>query len=168
VRIRSLSQVGMTVKDLRRSIDFYWDNLGLPVVAVMELPSFVIKEVYGVTEARVKVALLRCGWGSFIELFEFTPAQKAAGTGPGGPALTHVALDVPNVDRIYRKLSAKGVKFLGPPTVEKGSHLAFLRDPDGHLVELIDMGPLYWVNKLLGGIVGRINMVTKFRDRDKL
>jgi catechol 2,3-dioxygenase-like lactoylglutathione lyase family enzyme len=158
----------MTVKDLRRSIDFYWNNLGLPVVAVMELPSFVIKEVYGVEKTRVKVALLRCGWGSFIELFEFTPAKKGADVGHSRPCITHVALDVPSVDRIFKRLVAKGVKFLAPPMREKGSHYVFIKDPDGHLVELIDMGILYWVNKLFGGIVGRINMVTKFRDRNKL
>ena len=168
MRVKSLSQVGMTVKDLKTSIDFYWGHFRLPVVAVMELPSFVIKEIYGAEKTRVKVALLRCGWGSFIELFEFTPADKTPQGKRTRPGLTHLTLDVSSVDRVFLELTAKGVKFLAPPMKEKGSHFVFLKDPDGHLIELIDMGILYYVNKLFGGIVGRINMKTRFRDRSNL
>lgn len=168
MRVQTLSQVGMTVSSLKRSVEFYWGNFGLPVVASLELPSTVIKEIYGLENTKVKIAMLRCGWGNFIELFEFTPAEKGKDVKWNCPGLTHLALEVPNVHKAYKQLSAKGLKFLAPPMVEKGNTFAFVKDPDGHLVELTDLGFLYYVNKFLGGIVGRINMATKFRNLNNL
>lgn len=168
MRVKSLSQVGMTVKSLRRSIDFYWGHFRLPVVAVMERPSAVIREIYEYPDTTVKIALLRCGWGSFIELFEFSPSESGREAGHNRPGFTHLTLDVGNVDRAFRQLTAKGVKFLGSPVHEKGAHFVFLKDPDGHLIELIDMGVLYYLNKFFGRFVGWINMATRFRDRDRI
>jgi catechol 2,3-dioxygenase-like lactoylglutathione lyase family enzyme len=168
VRVKSLSQVGMTVKSLGRSIDFYWGHFRLPVIAVMERPSGVIREVYGLKDPTVKMAILRCGWGSFIELFEFVPPEADQKAVPNRPGFTHLTLDVGNVDRAYRQLTAGGVKFLGPPVHEKGANFVFLKDPDGHLVELIDMGVLYYFNKFFGKFVGWINMATRFRNRARI
>jgi catechol 2,3-dioxygenase-like lactoylglutathione lyase family enzyme len=166
VRAKSLSQVGMTVKSLKTSVDFYWGHFRLPVIEVMERPSGVIREVYGPKDPTVKMAILRCGKGCFIELFEFVPSRETGEAVQNRPGFTHLALDVGNVDRAYRRLTAKGVKFLGPPVHEKGARFVFLKDPDGHLVELIDMGVLYYLNRFLGGFVGWINMATRFRNRD--
>jgi catechol 2,3-dioxygenase-like lactoylglutathione lyase family enzyme len=168
VRAKSLSQIGMTVNSLKTSIDFYWGHFGLPVVEVMERPSGVIKEVYGDGDTVVKVALIRCGWGSFIELFEFVPSNKTREAVQTRPGFTHLTLDVGNVDRAYRELTGKGVKFLGPPVHEKGASFVFLKDPDGYLVELIDMGILYYLNKFFGKFVGWVNMATRFKDRDRI
>jgi catechol 2,3-dioxygenase-like lactoylglutathione lyase family enzyme len=168
VRTKALSQVGMTVGSLKTSIDFYWGHFRLPVVEVMERPSAVIREIYGLEDTTVKIALLRCGWGSFIELFEFVPPQKGREAVRSGPGFTHLTLDVGNVDRAYRELTAKGVKFLAPPVHEKGAHFVFLKDPDGHLVELIDMGILYYLNKFFGRFVGWVNMATRFRNLDRI
>ncbi len=168
MRVKSLSQVGMTVKSLKTSIDFYWGHFRLPVIEVMERPSAVIGEIYGAKDTTVKIALLRCGWGSFVELFEFVPSGKTREAARNRPGFTHLTLDVGNVDRAFKRLTAKGVKFLGPPVHEKGAHFVFLKDPDGHLVELIDMGILYYLNKFFGRFVGWINMATRFRNRDSI
>lgn len=168
MRVKTLSQVGMTVKSLKKSVDFYWTHFRLPVIAVVDLPPTVIKEIYGLEKTKVKIAMLRCGWGNFIELFEFTPSGKGVEAKWNCPGITHLALEVPNVHKAFKELTAKGVRFLAPPMVESGNTFAFLKDPDGHLVELTDLGFLYYVNKFLGGLVGRINMATKYRNRDKL
>jgi catechol 2,3-dioxygenase-like lactoylglutathione lyase family enzyme len=163
MRVKTLSQVGMTVKSLKKSVDFYWENFGLPVMAVVDLPPTVIKEIYGLEKTKVKIAMLRCGWGNFIELFEFTPSEKGKEVKWNCPDITHLALEVGNVERAFKHLTAKGVKFLAPPMKVEGNTFAFLKDPDGHLVELTNLGFLYYINKFLGGIVGRINMATKFK-----
>lgn len=165
---KSLSQVGMTVKSLNESIEFYWGTFGIPVIKVFDMPAFVIENLYGIKNAQVRMALLRCGWGSFIELFEFTPTDKTVDAKYNRPGLTHIALDVGNVKRVYKKLKTKGVEFITEPMREGKTEYIFLKDPDGHLVELIDMGFLYYANKFFGRIVGWINMMTKFRDLNKI
>ena len=168
MKVKSLSQVGMTVKSLKRSIEFYWGVLGIPVIKIFEMSSYVIEELYGLKDTKVRMAILRCGRGSFIELFEFTPSGKAIDKKDKRPGLTHIALDVGNVKRIYKKLKAKGVKFISEPMREGRTEHVFVADPDGHLVELIDMGFLYYANRFMGSIVGRINMMTKYRDLSKI
>lgn len=171
MRIKSLSQVGMTVESLTKSIEFYWGILRIPILEVMELPSYVIKELYGLEDTKVKIALMRCGWGSFIELFEFTPANKKnerVDVQWNRPGMTHIALDVGNVKKAFESLKAKGVEFISEPMVINGTDVVFLKDPDGNLVELIDMGLLYYANKFLGKFVGGINMKTKFKDLEKI
>jgi catechol 2,3-dioxygenase-like lactoylglutathione lyase family enzyme len=50
----------------------------------------------------------------------------------------HLALQVDNVDLSYQQLQAKGVQFLGKPFTYNppGYRVAFLRDPEGNILEL--------------------------------
>ncbi len=86
--------------------------------------------------------LLRLG-GSDLHLAEQGPpppdrdvALLAPGSGPAASAAVVVRVD--DCAAWYERLVADGVSFLGPPVVPSwgGETRAFLRDPDGHLVEL--------------------------------
>lgn len=53
---------------------------------------------------------------------------------PGG---TVIALQVDDVDETCQELIAKGVRiFEGPKKMSWGQTVAYLRDPDGHIIEL--------------------------------
>ena len=127
MKVRSLSQVGMTVKSLKKSIEFYWGILGIPVIKVFDMSSYVIEELYGLKDTKVRMALLRCGRGSFIELFEFTPSDKSKNKKYSQSGLTLIALDVGNVKRVYKKLKAKGAKFISEPMREGKTEYVFLK-----------------------------------------
>jgi hypothetical protein len=51
---------------------------------------------------------------------------------------------------------------LDEPAREGNTEFSFVLDPDGHLVEFIDMKLLYLANKLLGGVIGWLNMRGKY------
>ena len=61
--------------------------------------------------------------------------------------LSHLGLRVDNVDEFYNSLSARGVRFINPPAVREDAvyprpqKLCSIKDPDGNLIELIELAP---------------------------
>jgi len=86
--------------------------------------------------------------GGELALFDRRTMAAAVGAGQlpaRGPAQDGFMLifEVPSVDQAYKDISAKGVKFLTPPTNHKewGIRTAYLRDPEGNLIELMSELP---------------------------
>lgn len=164
--IRSLAQVGVTTTDFQKSLNFYSGLLGLPVLAVLDVPDDQVVDIYGLDPAKTKVtlALLRTGNGAFVELFRFTPLggghQNVVWERPG---ITHFSFNVKNLPKVIERLKAAGVNFVTPVKTNLGTDYIFLRDPDGNLVELLDMKLLYWPGQILGGLMAKMNMKTKYK-----
>lgn len=150
---------------MQRSLDFYCNVLGFPVMKVLKVEPRIVKELYGLDEnTDVKVVMVRTGWGSFLELFEFTPMEDGEEVKWNRQGITHIALDVGNVRKAHRELKAKGFEFMIDPMITEGTEWIFMKDPDGNLVELLDMGWLHYANRLLGKFVGKLNMLVRYRN----
>lgn len=119
-----LTQI-LVVSDVQRSRDWWVDVLGAELY-----------REYGGTSAVLTLA------GSWILLVTGGPptADKPTVTfAPPGDAdrVSHaLTLRVADCRAAYRTLSARGATFLTPPHDWGREIRAFLRDPDGHLVEL--------------------------------
>jgi catechol 2,3-dioxygenase-like lactoylglutathione lyase family enzyme len=165
--IRSLAQVGVTCSDFQRSLKFYGEILGLPCLAVIDVPEDQVRDIYGIDPAKNKVtlALMRTGNGGFVELFRFEPLhgehQKVVWERPG---ITHFSFNVKNLAAARKRLEAAGYKFVTPVKTNMGTDFIFLRDPDGNLIELLDMKLLYWPGQWLGGLMARMNMRGKYKE----
>ncbi|MCW4050658.1 MAG: VOC family protein [Candidatus Bathyarchaeota archaeon] len=117
----SLDHIGLYVKDLSKSLDFYKDLFGFPVV-----------NEFGSGEA--KIAVMDIGGG----LLELVQRPGSPGTPPGGN-WSHLALHVPDFDDKLAKLEGMGLE-LRKVTASNGSRLCFFKDPDGHTLELMEKG----------------------------
>ncbi len=164
--VRSLAQVGITCQNIERSLHFYNKILGLPLLEAIDVPEDQVRDIYGLQDGtKVTLFLLRTGNGGFIELFRFIPLagehQKVVWNRPG---ITHLALDVKNLPAVIKRLEKEGIKFICPVKCNLGTDFIFTRDPDGNLVELIDMKKLYWPARILGGLIAKINMKTKYKN----
>jgi catechol 2,3-dioxygenase-like lactoylglutathione lyase family enzyme len=62
--------------------------------------------------------------------------ERASGMTGGPPNEDHVAFGVPDLDRACDELRAQGVAFLVEPRAYPWGRSAYLRDPDGRLLEL--------------------------------
>jgi catechol 2,3-dioxygenase-like lactoylglutathione lyase family enzyme len=116
----------LPVKDLRRSIAFYEKKLGF-AVEMRALPDF---------------ALIRVGGprGGTIGLLAMKHAA-APGTKPMSRAQRrafHVELSTDDIDGLYRRLKARGVRFHEPPHDEPWERAMSAFDPDGHTVEFAE------------------------------
>ena len=120
--------VAITVRDMERSVGFYRDLLGFDVLGQLLL-----------NEGTFKIVYLRSG-GACVELFEFRDhdAETAVGVPDTVGGFKHVALQTDDVDAVAARLRAAGTVFTVEPTDAPGGvRLAFFRDPDGNLLELV-------------------------------
>lgn len=150
---------------MKRSLEFYCNVLGFPIIRVVEMDKKAIRELYGLDEnVQVKVVILRTGWGSFVELFEFSSLEEGIEVKWNRPGITHIALDVGNLHKTYRELKDRGFEFVIEPMKTGGPDWVFMKDPDGNLVELIDMGILHYANRFFGKLFGKLNMKFRYKD----
>lgn len=117
------------VLDLDVSIDFYCKYLGMSLIRRKDYPSgkFTLAFVgYGDEETNTVIELTH-NWEQ-KEPYEL------------GSAFGHIALGVPDIYKTCADLTEAGVDIPRPPGPMKhgGSAIAFVRDPDGYMIELIE------------------------------
>ena len=168
MKVKAMSHVGLTVSDFQRAVDWYGENFGFALIDVQEMPAEKLnsmKELYGLTDASVKFGFLRAPGGQVLEIFQFTPTAQTQPACWNKPGPTHFCLDVSNVPQWYNRLKAQGVQFCCQPQTTGGNDWVFLKDPDGNLVELIDLKALRFVIKSwLGAVVAKIFRSAKFKE----
>jgi lactoylglutathione lyase len=117
------------VLDLEKSIDFYTRLLGMNLIRRKDYESgrFTLAFVgYGDESA-----------GAVIELTHNWDQKEPYTIGSG---FGHMAIGVPDIYGTCEKLGKEGVKIPRPPGPMKhgGSVIAFIEDPDGYKIELIE------------------------------
>ena len=117
------------VKDMDKSIDFYTRLLGMKLMRKKDYPSgeFTLAFVgYGDEDSDAVIELTH-NWG------QETPYDLGTGFG-------HLAVGVPDIYGTCEALTKEGVKIPRPPGPMKhgGSVIAFIEDPDGYKIELIE------------------------------
>ena len=73
-----------------------------------------------------------------------------------------MALDVSGLKGWVERLSSAGVEFVTEPRRTGKVEWVFLRDPDGNLVELIDLKALRPAIRAVGGLLGSVMKRGKF------
>ena len=58
-----------------------------------------------------------------------------------GVGLNHLAFHVADVDATFRELAARGVRAIRPPADFQSVRIAFIADPDGNVLELVEELP---------------------------
>ena len=175
MKARSFSHVGITVSDFNRAVRFYWDVFGCPLVGVADTPSERVRSFFGVNAAQpgCKIGWIRAPGGAVLEIFEFQPQQPATAVPWNRVGLTHISFNVRNLQRWYQYLQGKGVECVSTPERSpRGHSFFFAKDFDGNLIELMDLGHMYYVLGWLGPLGGwlfRRGMYKKYyRDRQDI
>src|SRR6185503_7236342 len=107
----------IVVSDMQRSVEFYRDTLGIPLK--FQSPEW--------TEFATGATTLALHGGG-------VPAQGPPQGDPSKRAgACSICFNVPDVDKTYEELQAKGLTFVMPPTQREGEgiRLAVAMDPDG-------------------------------------
>ncbi len=133
--IKTIDHIGIMTNDLEKSVRFYTDVLGFSIAMKMEM-----------AYAGLSVAFIEKE-GSKIELMEYK--GKDAPKRSKGVEITigrssiplndHTSFSVDNIEDTVTELKEKGVIFsLEPVELEDGIKLAYCKDPDGSLIELVE------------------------------
>jgi len=159
MRVRDFSHTGITVSNFNRAVQFYWDVFGCPLVGVADTPSPRVKSFFGVAAdaPSCKIGWIRVPGGATLEIFEFQPQQQPSAGPWNRVGLTHISFNVRNTQRWHDHLVAKGVEIVSKPEKSPRGHtFFFVKDFDGNLIELMDLGYMYHVLKWLGPLGGWI------------
>lgn len=120
----------LRVNDLDQSIRFYCDVLGMKLLRKKDYPSgqFTLAFVGYGDESEGAVIELTYNWDTH---------QYDLGNGFG-----HIALGVEDIYQTCAYLKSKAAKIVREPGPMKhgGSEIAFIEDPNGYKIELIDLG----------------------------
>ena len=120
----------LRVRDLDKSIDFYTKFLGMTLLRKREVP-----------EAKYTNVFVGYGPEDTHAVLELTYNWEQDEDYEIGTAYGHIALGVRGIYDICDKLEAAGVKIPGKPgPVKHGTpHIAFIEDPDGYKIEIVDL-----------------------------
>ena len=174
MKARSFSHTGITVSDFNKAVQFYWDVFGCPLVGVADTPPDRVRSFFGVTDEaesrragadrssggggpRCKIGWIRVPGGAVLEIFEFQPQLPPRAMPWNGVGLTHISFNVSNLNKWHDYLTRKGVECVSrPERSPRGHSFFFAKDFDGNLIELMDLGYMYYVLQWLGPLGGWI------------
>jgi lactoylglutathione lyase len=118
----------LRVGDLQRSIDFYTTVLGMKLLRTSDNPAY-----------KYKLAFL--GYGSNPEHAELELTYNyGVDSYDMGSAYGHIAISADDIYKVCDQVRAKGGNITREPGPVKGGStvIAFITDPDGYKVELIE------------------------------
>jgi catechol 2,3-dioxygenase-like lactoylglutathione lyase family enzyme len=129
---QDFQHVAVTVSDIHRSLAFYRDLLGFPALG----------RLYFGGETGMVIDFLDIGNNALLEIFSFDnvaakPSDFVYDDRQLG--LRHMGFRVGSVDTVAARVRQAGVEFtLDPLDAVGGVRIAFFKDPDGTLVEIVE------------------------------
>jgi lactoylglutathione lyase len=127
--ITGLGHVALKVRSIEGSLAFYRDTLGFAEMMRLQRDDGSLMLIY-----------LRITDDQYLELFPGDDPSPAPG--PDATAINHFCLTVADLDQVVGELTARGVALHRP--IKMGldrNRQAWLEDPDGNRVELMEMAP---------------------------
>ncbi|KAI0212715.1 Lactoylglutathione lyase [Lamellibrachia satsuma] len=138
------------IKDPKKSLDFYTRILGMRLLKKFDFPSMKFSLYFmGFEDAtnipkdetektrwvfsQKAVLELTHNWGS-----ENDPNISYHNGNSDPRGFGHIGIVVPNVEKACERFEREGVKFTKKPNEGKMKGLAFIQDPDGYWIEILN------------------------------
>ena len=132
--IQQLAHLNFVTNDLNRIVDFYVDKLGMKVKFTLDNKAGQPFGYY-----------FECRNTTFLEFFDQAMAAEVWGGKVEelniGTRYKHFCLEVTGLDEYCKDLKAKGVEVTGISLGMDNSRQAWIADPDGNQIELMEYGP---------------------------
>ena len=134
------NHVGHVVADLARARRFYEELLGFTYWWEFDVPDDLASPVLRVPAPMQMTAVYLVRDGFVLELMQFAAPGAQAGRSErvmNEPGLTHISIAVEDFEGVLGRVAEYGGEVL---LDTKNDMVAFVRDPDGQLIELGTMG----------------------------
>ncbi len=114
----------INVKDMDRTINFYTDKLGMKLESRREIK-----------QNNAEIAFLSIeGSNHNIELTWWKDKTEYV----EGDQLDHIAFSIENMDQFIARMKEEGVEIAKEPYLLGTSRIAFIKDPNGIWIEIIE------------------------------
>lgn len=150
-QVEAVLDVGMTVSDLDRAVDFFTRVLTFEKISEAEYAGDHVEHLHGLFGVRIRVAKLRLG-DEMIELTEYlTPRGRPipADSRSHDRWFQHIAIITNDMDKAYRRLREHKARHAstGPQRLPdwnkhaSGIQAFYFHDPDDHVLEVLQFPP---------------------------
>ncbi len=146
-QVTSVDAIGITVKEMDRSVKFYSDVLGFKKISDVEMAGQEQEELLGIFGLRIRVVRMQLG-DEYLELTDYlTSGGRSIPEDAKSNDLIfqHIAIVVSDMEKAYQLLHKYNVMHVstGPQTIPQSNIAAagvkafYFHDPDMHNLELI-------------------------------
>jgi lactoylglutathione lyase len=126
--VTNIGHIAIRVKDVDRTLEFYVGRLGFKEMFRLE------------REGRLWLLYLRISDTQFLEVFPEATSDRAPPREANG--LNHFCLEVDSIDAAIDELAAAGVPLARDKQLGADGNLqAWIEDPEGNRIELMQMAP---------------------------
>ncbi len=140
--VKGYRHTGIICKDLKKSLEFYQDFLGLEVIQDFWDDSDYMNKITGIEKANVHMIKLKANDDTVIELLDYvTHPTKLIEQEVYNVGACHIAFQVYDIEKACEQLIQKGVKFISQPILssEGFAKVCFCFDPNNTRIELVEM-----------------------------
>ena len=141
---RSMYHTGFVVEDMDRAVKFYTEGVGLEIDADMDLSGYGLEQVVGYDNAQIGAVKLKTHDGQILELLQYIePKGQHRQESQQHPrnliGAAHLGFMVDDAEASFKKCMELGGQKLDPVVeVLEGLKAAYLQDPDGNWIELVE------------------------------
>jgi len=141
--IVGIHHTALSTRDADRLVAFYREAFGFEVE--FDFPwdetNEAFRQSHAVHETAGRVVMIANG-ASRLEIFEYRkpePRADIAGRANADLGIAHFAIEVRDIEKEYARLAAAGLRFQSGLVRQTDTiQMAYARDPDGNLIEVID------------------------------
>jgi catechol 2,3-dioxygenase-like lactoylglutathione lyase family enzyme len=143
--ITTTDHFSFSVSNMEAALDFFCGALGLDASPIEDVAAANVRKIVGFPDASLRISMVNIPGGNRIELIQYlSPEGTPVDSATCNPGAAHIALQVDDIEKMYRDLSGKGIKFINPPEWGPGPGgtgtwgVSYLKGPDGITVELME------------------------------
>ena len=143
--IKTTDHFSFSVSNMEKALDFFCNALGLEASSIEDVAAANVRKIVGFTDARLRISMVSIPGGNRIELIQYvSPEGTPVDSTTCNPGAAHIALQVDDIEKTYKDLSGKGIKFINPPEWGPGPGgtgtwgVSYLKGPDGITVEIME------------------------------
>ncbi len=143
MEIRNIRHTGIVVSNLKRSLFFYHNLLGFKIKKRMIEKGKATDRLSNLKKVNLETIKMHIGkTNGMIELLHFRSHKrinKDIKYNISRIGISHFALTVNDLDKLYRNLKRNKIKFVCKPMYsnDKSVKLTFCRAPEGTLIEMV-------------------------------
>ena len=134
--IKSIEAIVIIVNDLQKSVEFYNDVLGFSISNKIEMAEIGLSAVF-VEKDGSRIGLMNYKGKKIPKRSDIDKIKLGESS---IPINDHLTFSVDDIEATTTELKEKGVVFdLEPMQVEGGIKVAFIKDPEGVQLELVEI-----------------------------
>ena len=136
--IESIRHLGIVVRDIDKSLEFY-KYLGYEVVADVKEDGIFIDKILGLRDSDLRTVKMTYMGRHMIELLHYiNPISEDNLKRVNFVGCSHFALSVSDIESLYKNLLKIGVEFISEPISNGKVKIAFCKDPNDVYIELVE------------------------------